>query len=301
MRTISGAGSTNRSPRRRSPGQRRPRVGHIEFLNWLPILWGLARTGNLIDLDLVRDTPENLSDALVADDLDMGPISLMEFLSHSDQLVMLPDIAIGCDGPVMSCLIVSKIPLDQLDGERVALTSTSRTSVRLTKLLLSEHIGVQPEYFVSPPNLETMLAQAPAAVLIGDMALRAALFDAPAAGLLVHDLGQMWRDWTGLPFVFAVIAARRDFVEREPETVRRVHADLLAARDIAMSEMDELCERLAHWEEFDASTLRRYYTDALDFGLGPRHLAGIAEFAARVGGPAAGFPVDVFTTLLDSA
>ena len=118
----------------------RPRVGHIQFLNCLPLYWGLARTGTLLDFELTKDTPEKLSEQLVRGDLDIGPITLVEFLRNADDLVAFPDIAVGCDGPVMSCVIVSQVPLDRLDGARVALGSTSRTSVRLAQLLLAESV-----------------------------------------------------------------------------------------------------------------------------------------------------------------
>jgi len=274
-------------------------VGHIQFLNCLPLFWGLARTGSLLDMDLHTDTPDGLNDALASGDLDMGPISLMEFLRHADDLVALPDIAVGSDGDVMSCLIVSQVPLEELDGQPVALGSTSRTSVRLAQLLLAERVGVNPEYFVCPPDLRTMMSEAKAAVIIGDAALRAALHEAPRMGLEVHDLGRMWKDWTGLPFVFAVFAARRDFLAREPALVRQVHADLLASRDLSLAEMAKVCEQAAQWEEFDAATLERYYTTALDFSLGGEQLAGIAEFARRVGGGDEGFPPDVTVRLLE--
>jgi chorismate dehydratase len=276
----------------------RPRVGHIDFLNCLPLFWGLARTGSLLDVDLRRDTPDALSDALAAGRLDIAPISLMEFLRNADDLVALPDIAVGSDGPVMSCLIVSREPLESLDGAPVALASTSRTSVRLADLLLTEAVGVKPEYFVSPPDLASMLRDAPAAVVIGDVALRAALSEARTMNLRVYDLGEMWRDWTGLPFVFAVFAARREFVEREPLTVRRVHRAFLRSRDVSLREIDTVCDQAARWEPFDAATLHRYFTSALDFSLGERQLAGIAEFARRVGGEDAGFPKDVRVQLL---
>ncbi|MGA8112200.1 MAG: menaquinone biosynthesis protein [Actinocatenispora sp.] len=281
-------------------GRTRPRVGHIRFLNCLPLFWGLAHTGTLLDMNLVQDNPDRLNDALARGDLDIGPISLVEFLKHSEDLVVLPDIAVGSDGPVQSCLIVSQVPLDELDGAPVALGSTSRTSIRLAELLLAERIGVTPEYFVCPPDLSAMMKEAKAAVVIGDTALRAALHDAPALGLQVHDLGEMWRDWTGLPFVFAVFAARRDFLEREPGIVREVHANFLASRDLSLTELDKVCEQAARWEAFDAATLRRYYATALDFSLGTRQLAGIAEFARRVGGPTAGFPPDVPIRILDA-
>ncbi|GAA2643571.1 menaquinone biosynthesis protein [Dactylosporangium fulvum] len=279
----------------------RPRVGHIDFLNCVPLFWGLARTGTLLDLDLRRDTPDRLNDALAGGALDIGPISLLEFLRHADDLVALPDIAVGSDGPVMSCLIVSKVPLEELDGAAVALGSTSRTSVRLAQLLLRDLVGVRPDYFVAPPDLDVMLRDARAAVVIGDVALRAALTEAQRLNLRVYDLGAMWREWTGLPFVFAVFAARREFLAREPQTVRRVHDAFLASRDLSLEEVDAVCEQAARWEPFDAVTLRRYYMTALDFSLGDRQLAGIAEFARRVGGPDAGFPPDVEVRLLPSA
>ncbi|MEV6619235.1 menaquinone biosynthesis protein [Streptomyces sp. NPDC051051] len=281
--------------------RRRPRVGHIQFLNCLPLFWGLARTGTLLDMELRTDTPDGLNDALAAGDLDIGPISLLEFLRHADDLVALPDIAVGSDGDVMSCLIVSQVPLADLDGRRVALGSTSRTSVRLAQLLLAERVGVRPDYYVCPPDLRTMMSEAEAAVVIGDAALRAALHEAPRMGLHVHDLGRMWKDWTGLPFVFALFAARRDFLAREPELVHQVHTDLLASRDLSLAEVTKVCEQASRWEEFDATTLERYYTTALDFSLGEAQLAGIAEFARRVGGDDAGFPPDVEVRLLERA
>jgi chorismate dehydratase len=279
---------------------RRPRLGHIQFLNCLPIFWGLARTASLCDLDLRRDTPDVLGAALVAGELDVSWISLVELLRHADDLLVLPDIAIACDGPVMSCVIVSRVPLAELDGLPVALGSTSRTTVKLAELLLADRFGVRPAYVTCEPDLEAMMRRAPAAVLIGDPALRATLHEAPRLGLDVHDLGALWRDWTGLPFVFAAVAVRREFAAREPQIVRRVHGSLLAARDLALDEVDEVCARAALWEEFSAATLRRYYTRALDFRLGERQFAAVAEFARRLGPERGGFAPGARIHLLDT-
>jgi chorismate dehydratase len=262
---------------------RRPRVGHIQFLNCLPLYWGLGRTGSLVDLDLTKDNPDHLNDALVAGQLDIGPISCVEYLRHADQLTLLPDIAVGSDGPVMSCVIISELPLTELDGRRVALGSTSRTSVRLAQLLLAERFGVAPDYYTCPPDLSAMMQEADAAVLIGDAALRASLHDAPRLGLNVYDLGAMWKDWTGLPFVFAVFAARRDYLAHAETTVHEVHRMFLDSRDLSMQEIDKVCEQTARWEAFDADTLRRYYTDALDFSFAERQLSGMCAFASRIG------------------
>ncbi|MFJ5726042.1 menaquinone biosynthetic enzyme MqnA/MqnD family protein [Streptomyces sp. NPDC093149] len=260
---------------------KRPRVGHIQFLNCLPIYWGLARTGALLDLELTKDTPDRLSSLLVDGKLDIGPIACMEYLKHADDLVLLSDIAVGSDGAVTSCLIVSQVPLDALDGRRVALGSTSRSSVRLARLLL-EREGIHPEYFTCPPDLPTMMQDADAAVIIGDSALRAHLYQAEELGLQVHDLGEMWKEWTGLPFVFAAWAVRKDYLEQNPHIVREVHRAFLESRDLSMTEVDKVCEQAAQWEVFDKETLRSYYTEALDFSFGERQLEGVREFARRI-------------------
>ncbi len=272
-------------------------MGHIQFLNCLPLYWGLARTGSLLDLDLTKDTPEKLSRQLIEGELDIAPVTLVEFLRNADDLVALKDIAVGCDGPVMSCVIVSQVPLGELDGARVALGSTSRTSVRLAQLLLADQYGVRPDYYTCPPDLGLMMREADAAVLIGDAALRASLHDAPRLGLQVHDLGQMWKDWTGLPFVFAVWAVRKDYLAREPEIVAKVHEAFLASRDVSLEEVTKVAEQAARWETFDAGLLERYFT-TLDFRFGPEQLAGVTEFARRTG-PTTGFPADVRVELLE--
>ncbi|WFE63463.1 menaquinone biosynthesis protein [Micromonospora sp. WMMD714] len=258
----------------------RPRVGHIQFLNCLPIYWGLMRSGALLDVDLHKDSPDRLSAALVAGDLDIGPISQVEYLRHADELLLLPDLAVGSDGPVLSVNVVSTRPLAELAGGRVALGSTSRTGVLLAQLLLADRYGVHPEYFRCPPDLTQMLLEADAGVLIGDVALRA-LYEAPRRGLEVTDLGQAWREWTGLPMVFAVWAVRRDFATAHPGLVKEVHQAFLRSRDLCLAELDQVAEAAARWEPFDAATLATYFR-ALDFSLGERQVAGLREFARRV-------------------
>jgi len=254
-------------------------VGHIQFLNCLPLYWGLMRSGELLHVDLHKDTPDRLSAALVAGALDIGPISLVEYLRHADQLLLLPDLAVGSDGPVRSVNVVSTRPLDRLDGGKVALGSTSRTGVLLARLLLAEHYRVRPEFLTCPPDLTQMLLEADAGVLIGDVALRAH-FEAPRRGLIVTDLGQAWRDWTGLPMVFAVWGVRREFAEQHPGLVKDVHEAFLRSRELCLAELDEVAAAAARWEPFGADELAAYFR-VLDFSLGQRQVAGLREFARR--------------------
>lgn len=255
----------------------RPRVGHIQFLNCLPIYWGLVQSNALLDVELTKDTPDRLNDALVRGDLDIGPISLIEYLRHANKLVLLPDLAVGSDGRVLSVNLVSRVALPGI--RRVALGSTSRTSVLLARMWLADVHGVHPSYFSCPPDLTAMLLEADAAVLIGDAALRAT-YEAPRRGLDVYDLGAVWQEWTGLPMVFAVWAARRDYAAANPGIVKDVHAAFIRSRDEALAHVDEIAEQAARWEPFDAATLAEYFR-ALDFSLGTRQVEGLVEFARR--------------------
>ena len=257
----------------------RPRVGHIDFLNCVPLYDGLVRSGALLDVRLRRGTPDVLSELLLAGELDVGPISLVPALQAADDLCVLPDLAVGSDGPVLSVVLVSPLPVDQLDGRHVALGSTSRTSVLLARMLLEQRWGLAPSYEVLPPDLPAMLRAADAAVLIGDPALRAT-YEAPARGLHLLDLGAAWREWTGLPMVFAVWAARREYAERHPDLVAGVQRAFRSSLTDSLQRVDEVAERAARWEPFDAATLAAYFR-ALDFRLGERQLAGVAEFARR--------------------
>ena len=257
----------------------RPRVGHIQFLNCLPIYWGLMRSGALLDVDLHKDTPDRLNAALVAGDLDIGPITLVEYLRHADDLLLLPNLAVGSDGPVLSVNLVSTRPLAELDGRPVALGSDLAHRRAARPDAAGRAYGAEPEYFRCPPELTQMLLEADAAVLIGDPALRA-MYEAPALGLQVIDLAEAWKEWTGLPMVFAVWAVRKDFAAANPGVVKDVHEAFQRSRDLCLGELDEVAEAAARWEPFDAATLANYFR-ALDFSLGERQVAGLGEFARR--------------------
>src|SRR5690606_17576389 len=181
------------------------------------------RSGALLAVDLRQGAPDKLGAELVAGDLDIGPISVVDYLHHADELLLLPDLAVGSDGPVRSVNLVATRPVAGLDGAAVALDPTSRTGVLLARLLLTDRYQLRPRFVPLPAGpgqdpLAGLPDRAAAGGLIGDRALRAH-HEAPGRGLVVTDLGQGWGDWTGLPMVFAVWAARRPFVADHPGLV----------------------------------------------------------------------------------
>ncbi|MBC2867426.1 menaquinone biosynthetic enzyme MqnA/MqnD family protein [Streptomyces mexicanus] len=261
-----------------------PRVGNISFLNCAPIRWGLGDSGALSDVDLVSAPPEQLATELLSGNLDISPISLARYLQHADDLCLLPGLAIGSDGPVRSCHIVSRGPLEGLGGRVVALSEASRSTALLARMLLEDAVGVRPRYRTLGQDVDAMLSTAQAAVVIGDDALRLGA-DVPS-GLTVHDTGAMWRSWTNLPMVYAVWAVRREFAQARPDLVDEVQEALTDAVGRARSHPMEVAIAAARESResrngaVDVPVLLDYY-QALDYSLGERQMAAIHEFAAR--------------------
>lgn len=253
----------------------KPRLGHIQFINCLPLYYGLVKNDVLLDVDLVKANPKDLAVDLVAGDLDIAPIPAIEYARHADDLVLLPDIAISSDGEVQSILLLSQRPAEELGGCTVALTNSSRTSQVLARILLAKRWGVEATYVEMPPDLPAMLREAEAALLIGDDALRA-FWDKPA-DVIEYDLGTEWTAWTGLPMVYAVWAARRQFVAEQPDAARAVIDALGRSLTYCRAHLDDISEYAARWEPFPAEHFRSYF-DALKFRFEPRFREGLLRY-----------------------
>jgi chorismate dehydratase len=253
----------------------RPRLGHIQFINCLPLYYGLVKNDVLLDVDFVKAAPKDLARQLLDGELDLAPIPAIEFARHADELVLLPEIAISSNGEVQSILLISKVPAEQLSGRTVALTNTSRTSQVLARVLLEKRWGVSATYIEMPPDLGQMLREADAALLIGDDALRA--YWQPPEGLNVYDLGTEWTAWTGLPMVYAVWAVRRGYAEESPDAVRRVDDAIMGSLAYCRAHLDEISEYAARWEPHPAEQFRGYF-DALAFRFEPRYREGLKRY-----------------------
>lgn len=255
---------------------RRPRVGHIQFLNCLPLYHGLVHSHAMLDLELTKGTPTELNRLLLGGDLDVSPISSVEYLRHAEELVLMPDLVVAADGAVRSITFASQRPVEQLDGATVALTNTSATSVALLELLLRDRWGIKVETFRCPPDLPRMLEEADAALLIGDDAMRANYAD-----LHTYDLSEEWRAHTGWPMVFAVWAARREWAQDHPDQVAAVHGAFQRSLEHSLQEVDTIATQVARWEPFDALDLAAYFR-GLEFRFGPREQTGLVTFAERL-------------------
>lgn len=257
------------------------RLGRIGYINCYPVYGALDRGVVRVGAQLVTGTPAELNDLLAAGELDVSVVSAVEYARNARDYVLLPGIAISCDGPVRSVALFSRRPVTQLDRATVLLSASSRTSVHLLELLCRDVWHVSPRFAqvrAEAADLEALAALPHDAVLvIGDAALMLA---ARRAYPYRYDLGEEWKRWTGLPFVFAVWAARR---EVEPRAVHRVHRALHASRDWGLAHLDLLAERAhaATGGSVPASDCRAYL-EGLDYAFGDRHLAGLTDFFRRL-------------------
>lgn len=251
------------------------RLGWIDYLNSLPVYHGLA-TGAVphAGIELVRDTPTALNRKLARGELDVSPISSIEYARHADDLVLLPDLSINSAGFVHSVSLFFRNGVESLQGGRVCVTGESATSDILLKILLAKRLGIRAERVKGEPDLEEIGKSYEGVLYIGDSAMKAALAY-PQLGRL--DLGDEWTRWTGTPMVFAVWAARREFAAQQPEKLRAAHAALLAGKAWGRAHKAEIVDHARRQLFLSRAYMERYFRD-LNYDLDAPKLAGLHRY-----------------------
>jgi chorismate dehydratase len=255
------------------------RLGRIPWINAYPVYGAIDRGLVPMPADLVSGTASELNDLLAAGELDVSAVSAVEYARNAAAYHLLPDLAISCDGPVHSVALFSRRPAEELDDRTVLLSASSRTSVLLLQLLCRHRWGVAPRLATVRAEATDLAALAgfphDAVLVIGDAALMlASRREYP----IRVDLGAAWKEWTGLPFVFAVWAARRSAAHTG---VHRVHERLLESRAWGLAHLDMLSAEAARATGVSQGVCRAYL-GGLDYALSYRHLAGLTDFFRRL-------------------
>ncbi len=228
------------------------RLGRISYVNMAPVFHRLTS-----EVEEVVGVPTELNRMVVAGELDVAPISSIEYARNADRLRLLPRLCVSSEGAVDSIQLVTRMPLASVRS--VAVTPESATSVVLTRVLL--------------PQAETVpldrAGEADAKLLIGDAALRSA-FEDPTPH---HDLGRLWLERTGLPMVFAVWAAP----EPVADGLLELQDALVASVRLARSEPELLAHEASVRYGYPAGFLARYF-EKLRYSFGPRERAGLYTF-----------------------
>ena len=272
------------------------RVGRIAYINCYPVYGAIDRGLVPLEAELVDGVPSALNRQMADGSLDISVISAVEYARDAQRYLLLPDLAISCDGPVRSVMLFSKRPASELSGRRVLVSRSSMTSVALLELLFENVFDARPAFVPSDAEMADVAGfddeEHDARLVIGDAALvlgarlRDRLDGATTNGdnaLLpqyryAYDLGAEWKHWTGLPFVFAVWVAQRT---APVDRALAVHAQLIASRNWGIAHLEPLAAQAALATGVSRPTCLEYLS-GLDYGLSYGHLAGLTEFFRRL-------------------
>ena len=253
-----------------------PRLGHIAFLNVLPLTYALAH-GAAKGLDILRATPAQLNGRLEARHLDVSGVSSITYARHADDLLILPDVCIASDGDVRSVLLVSRVPAEQIGNARVLLSDKSASSHALLKIILRRAYDAAPTYETRALTPSDPVPEdAAAALFIGDDALE--LYHNPPAGICIYDLAREWKQLTGARMVFGIWAAARGFAEAHPDALRMLHGRIVRAfRDWDAVKAAAITKVLEDGR-FTRAQLTEYLGRAVVWQLDEATLAGLRLF-----------------------
>jgi len=256
------------------------KIGRIPYINCYPVYGAIDRGIVRVDAELVDGVPTELNRRMAGGELDISVVSAVEYARESERYLLLPDLAISCDGPVRSVMLFSTRPARDLTGHEVIVSRSSMTSVALLELLFENIWRSKPHFVPGDAEIRDVIEsddKVDARLVIGDAALVLGSRHRERYPY-VYDLGQTWKDWTGQPFVFAVWVAQRSADVKE---ALLAHASLIASRDWGLRHLHELAEQ-AHKTTAVSVDVCANYLSGLDYGLSYPHLAGLTEFYRRL-------------------
>ncbi len=249
-------------------------LGHIPYLNCVPFFHHLRENG--FCGEYVSGVPSELNQMLQQGMLDVSPSSSFEYARNWRNYFVLPHHSISSVGPVKSVLLFSPVDIKELEGQQIALTGESATSINLLRIVFREfyHLHDVVDYIPEVP-IETLIAQQHPALLIGDRALR--LANQLPSGIQVFDLGEIWNQRTGFPFVFALWMVCRSSLEKFSTELTELGHQLLLSRQQFIQDPQPLAKDISAVLGLDYKIIIDYW-ETIDYRLESSHLKGLQLF-----------------------
>jgi chorismate dehydratase len=243
-----------------------PRVAASSYLNTAPLIWSFARGRRRGEVELLTDTaPARCADMLARGQVEAALVPVIEY-QRLPETAIVPGVCVGAREEVHSVVLVTRgARLEEV--ESIALSVESRTSAALIEVICREFLGRAPRLEQAEPDLGRMLARHDAALVIGDPAMT---FE--REGLRVYDMAALWREHTGLGFVFAMWMAH----ESAAEGVRAI--DFAGARDEGLASVEEIVDVYERELGRPREELVRYLTRNIAFDLDGELAAGLELF-----------------------
>ena len=246
---------------------KKTQVGHINFLNCLPLSYSFLKQQTDDLFTVTRGVPSELNYKITHDELDISPVSAIVYARNSEKLMLLPNLSISIEGAIRSLIIESKRPIEQLDGAHIGLTAKSENTHCVVKILLEKGYGIKPRYTVDTiqPN---EVGDYDATLLIGDDALYT--YHHKQEGYYYYDVGSEWRKMTGLPLVCAVWTVREEFAKENPALVAKIAKRLSKGFEFGLRHKEVAIATMNDGEVYSDVELSEYLV-LLNWGFSPRH------------------------------
>jgi chorismate dehydratase len=217
--------------------------------------------------------------------LDISPSSSIEYIRNKNRYHILPWFSISSLGPINSIFLFSRLPLDELEGKKIAVSYESETSTVLLKIILKEFFSIKSEFVpVNRRSVNGLLSSFSAVLHIGDTAMtEAQKLSLPSSsmrynrGLYVYDLGELWDNHTGLPFVFALWVVRKKILSLKKDLIEQLSGDLMNANRFAAKNYSLIAKDAPHNKWLGEKELVDYWK-TISYDLTKKHLEGLALF-----------------------
>ena len=242
-------------------------LGDVPFINSKPLFYALEMGLIQHRFQIEKHPPYILSKLLSEKKIDLGLIPVVELLKTGGYKV-IPDISISSFGKVDSVLLISKKEIG--DIKKVALDMRSQSSSNLLRVIFNSFYGMQPEYIVKDHN-QSFFEGVDAGMIIGDAGLQY-LFSNDDE-YIIYDLGEIWTEKTGLPFVYAVIAVNREVDLEEDSEL------LLESKKIGKQKIDEISKNEHDKIGIGFELCKNYISNRIRYDLGSPEEEGIRKFA----------------------
>lgn len=243
-------------------------LGTVPFLNSIPLIYPLEKGLIKHDINIAYFIPSQLSEKLKSKEVDIALIPVAE-LFRNPEYKIFPDISISSFGPVDSVVLLSKKNIDEISS--VAIDKRSRSSTALVKIILEKFHPLSPDYHYREID-EGFLANVDSGMLIGNAGLHAKYF--PQQGFTVYDLGQLWTDKTGLPFVYAVFAYRAD----NEKVISQIKDSLLESKQIGIKSIEKIVQQESAKLGLGFENCFNYLTKSICYDLGKKEIEGMKKF-----------------------
>ncbi|OEF98703.1 menaquinone biosynthetic enzyme MqnA/MqnD family protein [Desulfuribacillus alkaliarsenatis] len=251
------------------------KIGRIDFLNILPIYYYLDQHIKNENIEIINKVPSVLNRMLKKGEIDMGPISSFSYAENADDYLLLPNLSVSSKGKVRSIYLFSKKPIESLHNASIALTNTSETSINLLKIILEKYYNYKLTYTTMSPDLNAMLLEHDAALLIGDDAFidNKEVLDK----VYRYDLGELWEQITGLSMTFAVWAIRKDSLNKYYSETVDIYNAFITSKAMGQKNIEQIINIANRKFDLGNSFWEQYYSGLL-YDLNTEIIAGLDRF-----------------------